>query len=139
MAFKMKGSPLQRNFNIGAKSPLEQVVTQASEDVENNAESVDSWSEEKKKLANMSARDRRRAVRELRDKLRVGNQPKQKTYWDKTTKTMKKIPGLFSSKKAKEDFILKQTMKNRGSAHTRDVGRATMEAAEARRTELDNE
>jgi len=110
----MKGSPLQRNFNIGAKSPLEQVVTQASEDVENNTESVDSWHEEKKKLGNMSARDRRRAVKELRNELRVGNQPKQKTYWDETTKTKKKIPGLFSSKAAKEDFILKQTMKKRG-------------------------
>ena len=30
MAFKMKGSPLQRNFNIGVKSPLEQKVDHAS-------------------------------------------------------------------------------------------------------------
>ena len=30
MAFKMKGSPLQRNFNTGDKSPLEQKLEHAT-------------------------------------------------------------------------------------------------------------
>ena len=121
MAFKMKGS----SYKMGGaktkqtmaymKSPLEQVVTQVEEDMEGNpVNTVGSWKETKNTIQDMSGRERRKAVKETKQELkeRTSN-TKQKTYWDPTTKQHKKVPGIFSSKARKEDFIIKQTMKKR--------------------------
>lgn len=91
-------------------SPMMQSVTITGEDVEGNpAEYVGSYKETKGKIKDMSRRELRRAIAEEKEAMKEG----QDYYWDPTIGAKKPIPGRFSSKAAKEDFILKQSMKYR--------------------------
>ena len=133
------------------KSPLEQAVTQASLDAEGNPdgnEYVGTWKETKADVEDMSRRERRKAVKETKQDLPIKESGKQKTYWDPTSKMHKKIPGIFSSKAAKEDFIIKQTMKKRDKGSGEGMSREQMQEYKdagidpttmGRRTELDSE
>jgi len=98
-------------FNMGNEpTPMKQSVTIPGEDVEGNpAEYVGSYKETKGKIKDMSRRERRRAVAKEIEAMKEG----QDYYWDPTIGMKKPIPGRFSSKAAKEDFILKQSMKYR--------------------------
>ena len=91
-------------------SPMMQSVTITGEDVEGNpAEYVGSYKETKGKIKDMSRRELRKAIAEEKEAMKEG----QDYYWDPTIGAKKPIPGRFSSKAAKEDFILKQSMKYR--------------------------
>ncbi len=98
------------SYEFVGSSPMMQSVTITGEDVEGNpAEYVGSYKETKGKIKDMSRRELRKAIAEEKEAMKEG----QDYYWDPTIGAKKPIPGRFSSKAAKEDFILKQSMKYR--------------------------
>jgi hypothetical protein len=122
--FKMKGHALpginQRSETPSMKdgrspsspfqqgpTPMKQVTIPGVTVSGEPGEFIGDWKETKNKIKNMSRRELRREWADMVDQM--GDQD---YYYDRTRKLKIPIPKRFSSRAEKEDFILKQTMKN---------------------------
>ena len=95
-------------FNMGNEpTPMKQVTIPGVTVSGEPGEFIGDWKETKNKIKNMSRGELRRAWADMVDQM--GDQD---YYYDRTRKLKIPIPKRFSSRAEKEDFILKQTMKD---------------------------